>query len=132
MDILEKLKTDYRNFPHRQSFELYAEGVYFKDPLTQFRGIDRYRQMIGFMAKWFQKISLTLHDIERDGDRIKTAWTLTWTTPLPWKPRIAISGHSLLTLDDRGKIDSHIDFWDCSVWEVIRQHFSGDGRSRAG
>jgi hypothetical protein len=129
MDTLETLKQDYQNFPNRQTFALYTEDVYFKDPLTEFRGINRYKKMIGFMATWFQDIVLTLHGIEQANRQITTRWTLNWTTPLPWQPRISISGQTLLTLDEQGKINSHIDYWNCSVWEVVRQHFSTTGRS---
>lgn len=124
MDILEILEQDYRHFPEHQHYELYADQVYFKDPLTEFRGIDRYRQLIGFMAKWFQSIHLELHEIAQKQDLITTRWTLSWTTPIPWKPQIQISGHSELKLNGDRKIYSHIDYWDCSPWQVLAQHFA--------
>ena len=48
MDILDILQHDYARFPEAQSFEIYAEDVFFQDPLNQFRGIARYKKMIGF------------------------------------------------------------------------------------
>ncbi len=123
MDILNRIRADYESFPADQSYDLYAPDVYFQDPLNQFRGIDRYRQMIGFMGQWFLDIDLQLHDLQQQGDRLDSRWTLLWTTPLPWKPRIAISGRSELSLNAEGRISSHIDYWDCSIWQVIRQHF---------
>ena len=99
--------------------------------MTEFRGIKRYQSMIGFMSHWFQNIQMELHDIKQMGDlpeplrdRIETQWTLSWTTPLPWQPRIAISGRSELMLNEQNLIISHIDYWDCSRWDVLRQHFS--------
>ncbi|MEO1127354.1 MAG: DUF2358 domain-containing protein, partial [Cyanobacteria bacterium J06639_16] len=41
MDILERIKADYARFPADQSYELYAPDVYFKDPLNEFRGVNR-------------------------------------------------------------------------------------------
>ena len=123
MTILEILKADYQNFPKQQTFSIYAPDVYFRDPLSQFRGIDRYRQMIGFIETWFGNPQLDLHHIEQAGSQIKTEWTLSWTTPLPWKPRIAIAGWSELQLNEQGLIISHIDYWHCSRWEVVKQHF---------
>jgi len=131
MNILNILQQDYQRFPLNQSYEIYAKDVYFKDPMTEFRGITRYQAMIGFMTHWFQNIQMELHDIkqvtessEPPRDRIETRWTLSWTTPLPWQPRIAISGRSELMLNEQNLIVSHIDYWDCSRWDVLRQHFS--------
>lgn len=123
MDILEILQDDYRRFPANQTYSLYAADVYFKDPLTQFRGITRYQEMINFITTWFRDVKMEVHHISRVGDTIETKWTLYWTSPLPWKPRIAISGSSELILNSEGKIVSHIDYWDCSRWDVLRQHF---------
>lgn len=123
MDIINTLKQDYRNFPHHQTYSIYAEDVYFKDPMSQFRGRDRYQQMIGFIQTWFLQPQLDLHQIQQQGNQIRTDWTLSWNTPLPWKPRIQISGWTDLTLNEAGLIASHIDYWHCSKWDVVRQHF---------
>jgi len=138
MNIIQILQEDYQRFPRDQTYDIYAKEVYFKDPMTEFRGIRRYQSMIGFMTHWFQNIQMELHHIEqitdlkeppRDlpeplRDRIETRWTLSWTTPLPWQPRIAISGRSELILNEQNLIISHIDYWDCSRWDVLQQHFS--------
>lgn len=122
MDLLDQLRLDYQRFPADQSYHLYAEAVYFKDPLTAFRGVERYQAMIAFMARWFRSIHLDLHQIEYTSPQeIRTRWTLSWVAPLPWQPAMAISGHSQLQLDPAGKIIAHIDHWDCSPWAVFRQ-----------
>jgi hypothetical protein len=122
-DILITLERDYENFPHQQTFAIYHPEVYFKDPLTEFRGLPRYQKMIQFLDRWFQAIDLQLHAMEQQDNLIKTRWTLAWTSPLPWKPRIAISGRSELTVNDQNLIISHIDYWDCSRGNVFKQHF---------
>ncbi len=126
MDILEILKADYRKFPQDQTYSIYASDVYFKDPMNEFRGCDRYRQMIGFINTWFINPQLDLHDIQQANDQIRTDWTLSWTTPLPWKPRTQIPGWSELTLNAEGLICAHIDYWHCSKLDVLRQQFGGD------
>lgn len=123
MNVLEILKQDYQQFPQNQSYQIYAKDVYFKDPMTEFRGIDRYQKMIGFMQTWFKNIQLDLHDIRRTEDAIETRWTLSWNTPLPWNPRISIPGRSELKVNDQEAIVSHIDYWDCSRLDVLKQHF---------
>jgi hypothetical protein len=122
MDIIQILKEDYQRFPAEQTYSIYAKEVYFKDPLNQFRGIERYKQMINFINSWFIEPKLDLHNIFQSGDTIETRWTLSWTTPLPWKPRIAISGWSELKLNADGLITSHIDYWDCSRLDVLKQN----------
>lgn len=121
-DILEQLKADYARFPKEQTYSLYAEAVYFKDPMTEFRGRDRYRQMIGFIEQWFRNPQMEVHNLQRSGNQIRSDWTLSWNTPLPWNPRIHISGWSELTLNDEGLIVSHIDYWHCSRLDVLKQH----------
>ena len=132
MDIISVLRQDYAKFPIDQSYHLYAEDVYFQDPLTRFRGLDRYRQTIGFIQTWFKEPQLELYAIERvvggaaenENRLITTRWALRWNTPLPWYPRIEITGRSEMLLNDRGLISSHIDYWDCTPLAVFKQHFS--------
>lgn len=123
MDIISILKQDYQNFPADQTYSIYAENVYFEDPLNKFRGIDRYQKMIGFMKSWFNDIQLELHHISQSGDLIKTRWTLSWIAPLPWKPPMAIPGWSELKLNTDELINSHIDYWDISRIDVLKQLF---------
>ena len=122
--LIATLRADYHRFPENPTFSIYAEEVYFKDPLTEFRGLRQYQQMISFMQRWFQAVRLELHDLTAEFPLITTRWTLSWITPLPWRPRIHISGRSELLLNEAGLITSHIDYWDCSVVNVLRQHFS--------
>lgn len=124
MDIIEVLKEDYQRFPVNQTYSIYAQDVYFQDPMNKFRGIERYKLMIKFIETWFLNLKFDLHDIRRLGDTITTEWTLSWNTPLPWKPRISISGWSELRLNSENLIVSHIDYWNCSRLDVLKQHFN--------
>jgi len=123
MDILEILQADYQRFPKAQTYSIYAEDVYFKDPMSEFRGRDRYQRTIQFIDTWFTNPKLDLHKIQRNGNQIRSDWTLNWTTPLPWEPRIAIAGWSELEVNQQDLIISHIDYWHCSRFDVLRQHF---------
>ncbi|WP_298916188.1 DUF2358 domain-containing protein [uncultured Nostoc sp.] len=123
MDIVEILKEDYQRFPVNQTYSIYTPDVYFQDPLNKFRGVKRYKQMINFIETLFLNPKMDLHSIQRLGDTIKTEWTLSWNTPLPWKPRISIPGWSELGLNSDGLIISHIDYWNCSRLDVVKQHF---------
>jgi hypothetical protein len=127
MNIVEALKTDYARFPEDQTYSLYAEDVFFKDPLTSFYGVARYRSMIQFIARWFRAIEMELHSIQQTDQCIDTTWTLRWVAPIPWQPHMAISGRSALMLNDAGLIRSHVDDWDCSRLDVLKQLFQRDG-----
>lgn len=122
-DIIEILKQDYQRFPLNQTYTIYANDVFFKDPLNQFRGLKRYQKMIGFIQTWFINPQLDLHDISQSGNTITTHWTLSWTTPLPWKPRISIPGWSELRLNADGLISTHIDYWNIPRFDVLKQLF---------
>jgi Uncharacterized conserved protein (DUF2358) len=123
VDIITILRADYAKFPIDQSYQIYAEDVYFQDPLSKFRGLDRYKQTIGFIQAWFKDPRLELYEIDRVEQLITTHWSLSWNTPLPWYPRIKITGRSEMLLNDLDLIISHIDYWDCSPIDVLKQHF---------
>jgi hypothetical protein len=122
--VLDILRADYARFPDNQTYDIYDDQVYFKDPMTAFRGRDRYEKMVGFIQTWFKQPRMDVHELQQSGDVITTQWTLHWTTPLPWQPRISIPGRTEIKLNAAGKIISHIDTWDISQWAVIRQHFA--------
>ncbi|BAZ44038.1 hypothetical protein NIES4102_10420 [Chondrocystis sp. NIES-4102] len=121
-DLVTILQQDYQRFPLNQTFEIYAQDVYFKDPLNEFRGVKRYQQMIGFLNSFFGNIDMELHQITRQEQQITTQWTLNMTSPLPWKPKLSIPGWSELTVDNNNLIVSHIDYWHISPWNVLRQN----------
>ncbi len=128
MDIIEILKEDYQRFPVNQTYSIYAQDVYFQDPLSKFHGIKRYKLMIKFMETFFINTKMDLHNIYPEGDTIKTEWTLSWNTPLPWKPRVAVPGRSELRLNAQEMIVSHIDYWKCSRLDLLKQHFNQTNR----
>lgn len=122
--VIEQVKADYARFPQAQSYDLYAEDVYFKDPMNEFRGVARYQRMIGFIEQWFHHIELELHAVEQPQvDTVITRWTLHFTAPIPWQPRVSIPGWSELQLNSSGLICSHVDYWACSRWAVFKQLF---------
>jgi hypothetical protein len=65
MDIIQILKEDYQRFPADQTYSIYAKDVFFKDPINEFRGVERYQQMIGFIKNWFSEPKLEVHEMTR-------------------------------------------------------------------
>lgn len=121
MEIIQILKQDYQRFPNDQTYSVYAEDVFFQDPLNRFRGLNRYKLMITFI-KTFLKPKMELHDIHQVEDTIETCWTLRWTASLPWRPHVAITGKSELKVNADGLVISHVDYWNCSRLDVLKQH----------
>ena len=127
-DLVEILKADYARFPADQTYSIYAEDVYFKDPLNEFRGVKKYKSMIKFLSTFFGNVQMDVHDVTQQEDSIKTEWTLHMTSPLPWQPRLSIPGWSELGVKDN-KIASHVDYWHISPWSVLRQNFFSDKKA---
>ncbi|MEO1671894.1 MAG: DUF2358 domain-containing protein [Cyanobacteria bacterium J06631_2] len=122
-NLAEILREDYERFPENQTYDIYAEDVYFKDPLNEFRGVKKYRDMIGFLQDFFSNVEMEVHSLEQSDELIKTEWTLNMTPPLPWQPRLSIPGRSELTVNQASLISSHVDYWHISPWSVLRQNF---------
>jgi hypothetical protein len=123
MNLLEIVSVDYSKFPEAQTYSIYDSEVFFKDPVYEFRGLEKYKKMIGFITYWFSELKLELHDIQQKDKIILTEWTMSWNAPLPWKPRISVTGRSELEVSERELIIAHIDYWNCSRLDVIKQHF---------
>ncbi|MGD1898333.1 MAG: DUF2358 domain-containing protein [Phormidesmis sp.] len=122
--VIQQLKAAYERFPNNQTYSLYADDVQFKDPLNSFSGVEKYKKMIGFLSQFFRDIQMELHSIEQTTPAlITTQWTLNMTAPAPWTPRLSIPGRSELGITSEGLINSHIDYWHCSRWQVLRQVF---------
>lgn len=124
IELVEQLKQDYARFPKDQTYSLYALDVHFKDPMNEFDGVARYRQMIGFIDWFFSDVQMDLHEIKQVNPLLITlSWTLNMTAPLPWSPRLSIPGHTELGLNQAGLISSHVDYWERSRLEVFKQVF---------
>ena len=122
-DLVSILRQDYERFPDNQTYEIYTDDVYFKDPLNEFKGINKYKAMIRFLGTFFGNVEMDVRDVRQEGDLIKSEWTLNMTSPLPWKPRLSIPGWSELKISEANLIASHVDYWHISRWQVLRQNF---------
>ncbi len=122
MDLVKIIQDDYKHFPENQNYSIYAENIHFKDKIYDFYGLKKYQKMIGFLTKCFKNLHLELHDIQRNENQIDTRWTMTWNSPLPWQPFISVSGTSELKVENN-LIVAHYDYWNCSIFDVIKQHF---------
>lgn len=122
--VIEQLKRDYAKFPKDQTYSLYTEDVTFKDPLNKFKGVGLFKKMIGFIDWFFGDVQMDLHSIEQSSPSlIEMHWTLNMNPPVPWSARLHIPGRTELQLSEQGLIESHVDYWNCSRLNVLRQVF---------
>lgn len=112
-DLPRLFKQDASDTGH---YDLYAPDVVFRDPVTAFRGVKRYKDNISFLRRSpiFTDTTLDTYDVQTtDENTVTTRWAMTMTVRvLPWRPRITFTGISEYGVRKSGLITSHIDKWD--------------------
>jgi hypothetical protein len=85
-------------------------------------------QLSSFMSFFLEPcIHFTSHRNCDNGTAIDVDWLVSFTYPLPWRPRITVSGKSRATFATSrssfppGLVVSVIDEWDVSVWNIFSQ-----------
>jgi hypothetical protein len=123
------LKADLPHLFYRDiSYDIYAEDIYFRDPVNTFKGKLNYRIIfwtLRFHARlFFTAIAFDLHSISHPAqDTIFATWTVRGTLRLPWKARLCFNGDSTYTLNANGLICRHLDTWDRQPGEILKQFF---------
>lgn len=125
--VIETLKLDLPAlFQKDISYDIYTQNIYFKDPVNTFKGKFNYRIIfwtLRFHAKlFFSEIYFDVHQIDRvETDSIRVDWTVRGTLRLPWRSKLFFNGYSMYKLDRNGLIYEHIDTWDRSPTEILKQ-----------
>lgn len=122
VNTLQKgLIEEYKTFFDPMIESMYDKNVEFKDPLNNFRGVDRYRGNVDLLAGrkglgplLFSDASIIMHSLNLLPEaKLQARWTLQLTAKfLPWKPRLRFTGISIYQVNFDGKITSQEDFWD--------------------
>jgi Uncharacterized conserved protein (DUF2358) len=113
------------------SYDIYTQDIYFQDPVNKFKYKFNYRIIfwtLRFHAKlFFTAIYFDVHDIhQKDKQTILATWTVRGTLRVPWKAKIFFNGYSNYKLNEEGLIYKHIDTWDRSPKEILKQFFRKD------
>ena len=120
-DLERCIEREYASFFSPMDKKFYADNVEFIDPMTSFRGINKYQGNVDMLAGrtgvgkiMFKDASIALHNVEQLGvGKLQTRWTLQVTVKaVPWQPRARFSGVSIYTLDSNGKVAKQEDYWD--------------------
>lgn len=115
---LEKELPELFNPSETPDYSIYSPDVIFEDPLTRFKGINKYASNISFLCNSFvfSDAQFQLFDARIIGDRedtVRTRWYLSMVANLPWRPCISFTGQSDYVIDlTSAKVKRHIDYWD--------------------
>jgi hypothetical protein len=108
------------------SYDIYSSDIYFQDPVNTFKGQFNYRIIfwtLRFHGRlFFTDLAFDLYDVYPVGDMsVRADWTVRGTLRLPWKPELLFNGYSLYQFNAEGLIYEHIDTWDRSPGEILKQ-----------
>ena len=108
------------------SYDIYSQDIFFRDPVNTFKGKFNYRIIfwtLRFHGRlFFTDLHFDLHRVEAtDPTTIRADWTVRGTLRLPWRAKLFFNGYSIYKLNDAALIYEHIDTWDRSPGEILRQ-----------
>jgi hypothetical protein len=108
------------------SYDIYSQEIFFQDPVNTFKGKRNYRIIfwtLRFHGRlFFTELHFDLHEVRQTSpNEIQADWTVRGTLRVPWKAKILFNGNSLYTLNADALIYKHIDTWDRSPGEILKQ-----------
>ncbi|WP_353930395.1 DUF2358 domain-containing protein [Okeanomitos corallinicola TIOX110] len=127
--IIDVLKQDLPTlFEEDISYDIYADDIFFRDPVNKFKGKFNYRIIFWTLRfhgqLFFTELAFDLHDVSQTApDTILATWTVRGVLRVPWKARLFFNGYSTYKLNDDGLIYEHIDTWDREAGEILKQFF---------
>lgn len=125
--VLTKLANELPTlFEKDLTYDIYTSDIYFKDPVNTFKYKFNYRIIFWTLRfhgqLFFSDLHFDLHRVWQDQpDLILADWTVRGTLRLPWKPDLLFNGRSHYHLNEEDKIYKHIDVWDRSPKEILKQ-----------
>lgn len=131
--VMTTLKADLPHlFAQDISYDIYTSTIYFHDPVNTFKGKLNYRIIfwtLRFHARlFFTTIFFDLHQVTHPNpDTILATWTVRGTLRVPWRAQILFNGTSTYKLTSDAQIYEHVDTWDRSPGEILRQFIQPGG-----
>jgi len=110
------------------SYDIYSQDILFKDPVNEFKTKFNYRIIfwtLRFHARlFFTKIAFDLHEVKQTNENtILAQWTVRGVLRVPWKANVLFNGYSTYKLNQDSLIYEHIDTWDRSPKQILKQFF---------
>ncbi|KAF8107690.1 hypothetical protein N665_0118s0054 [Sinapis alba] len=130
-DVMEVLRSDYGNAYFVTGIfttAIYSDDCIFEDPTISFQGTELYERNLKLLVPFLEDASIELQNMEKSelsqGNYIRATWKLRTYLKLPWRPLISIDGSTVYELDRDFKIVRHVESWNVSAVEAIRQIFT--------
>ncbi|MBD0335628.1 MAG: DUF2358 domain-containing protein [Cyanobacteria bacterium Co-bin13] len=108
------------------TYDIYTSDILFKDPVNRFKGKFNYRIIfwtLRFHGRlFFTELFFDLHGVKPVApEQIRADWTVRGSLRLPWQTRLFFNGFSIYRLTSEAQIYEHVDTWDRSPGEILRQ-----------
>ncbi|KFK37899.1 hypothetical protein AALP_AA3G043700 [Arabis alpina] len=130
-DVMGILRSDYGNAYFVTGIftsAIYSDDCIFKDPTISFQGTELYERNLRLLVPFLEDASIELQNMEKSESSqenyILATWKLRTSLKLPWRPLISINGSTVYELDGDFKIVRHVESWNVSAVEAIKQIFT--------
>lgn len=115
-------------FERDLTYDIYTDDIYFNDPVNTFKNKFNYRIIFWTLrfhsSLFFQEIYFDVHDLKQTAvDIISVDWTVRGTLRVPWQAKVYFDGNSTYKMNKSGLIFHHLDSWDRSPGEIVKQFF---------
>jgi len=128
-EALERLTKEYANeyfLSGEVDLSLYEDDCVFADPFASFRGKERFKNNLsnlGLFITQSQARLLSLTVTQEEPLIIKSRVMVKLQLNLPWEPVLAWPWSVEHVFSERGLISEHIEGWEVSAGEGVKQVF---------
>ena len=102
--------------------DLVVKDIIFIDPFNNIKGLDNFKNIFYHMFDTVEEPKFDIVDYAQNKDHIFLKWKMTFYA---FKASQTIEGMSDITLNNEGKIISHLDYWDSLNGIFIKLPFLG-------
>ena len=132
LEVVDGVIGDFENgylFSGQIDSEIYDEDCVFTDPTLSFKGLSTFERNIKALKPaldiFVGDSIVVLYDckINQELKEIKAIWRMSGAVNLPWRPRIELTGNTVLSYDtDRGgRIVDYYERWDLPAATALLQ-----------
>ncbi len=102
--------------------DLVVNDIIFIDPFNNIKGLDNFKNIFYHMFDTVEEPKFDIVDYAQSKDHIFLKWKMTFYA---FKASQTIEGMSDITLNNEGKVISHLDYWDSLNGIFIKLPFLG-------
>ena len=102
--------------------DLVVKDIIFIDPFNNTKGLDNFKNIFYHMFDTVEEPKFDIVDYAQNEDHVFLKWKMTFYA---FKASQTIEGMSDITLNQEGKVISHLDYWDSLNGIFIKLPFLG-------